>query len=224
MGKILLVEDEPDMASQIKDWLAHDGHLVEVCEDGASALGHLRAFHYDLVILDRMLPALDGIEVCKRFRDGGGKTPVLMLTALDTVIDRAEGLNVGADDYLGKPFHFVELSARVRAAIRRGAVNTGKIYRAHDLLLDPEAHKVTKSGVPVHLEPKEFNLLEFFMRNPNRTFSTEALLDRVWNSDTDVSPDTVRTYIKVLRRKLDESGKPSILTTVHGLGYRLDIE
>lgn len=224
MGKILLVEDEPDMAGQIRDWLSHDGHIIEICEDGTSALANLGAFHYDLIILDRMLPGMDGLELCRRFRGNGGKTPVLMLTAKDTVVDRAEGLNAGADDYLGKPFHFVELSARVRAAIRRGATNTGKIYRARDLMLDPEAHKVTKNGEAVHLEPKEFNLLEFFMRNPNRTFSAEALLDRVWNSDTGVSPDTVRTYIKVLRKKLDSAEKQSLITTVHGLGYRLDLE
>lgn len=223
MGKIFLVEDEPDMAKQIRDWLSHDGHTVEMSEDGASALANLGAFRYDLIILDRMLPSVDGMEVCRRFRSSGGKTPILMLTARDSVSERAEGLNVGADDYLGKPFHFVELSARVRAAIRRGSSNTGKMYKAFDIMLDPEAHKVTKAGKEVHLEPKEFNLLEFFMRNPNRTFSAEALLERVWDSDSCVSPDTVRTYIKVLRRKLDSPDRSSTLTTIHGLGYRLDI-
>ncbi|MFN8655086.1 MAG: response regulator transcription factor [Candidatus Obscuribacterales bacterium] len=217
MGKILLVEDEQELAVQIKDWLVSDGHLVEIALSGTEAGDYLAVNQYDLLILDRMLPGKSGMEICVTFRKKGGKTPILMLTARDSIEDRAEGLNAGADDYLCKPFHFVELSARVRAAIRRGATNPAVVYEHGEIKLNPETREVTKDGRVIHLEPREFNLLEFFLRHPNQIFSAEALLDRVW--DTIATPDTVRTYVKALRHKLND---PGLISTVFGLGYKLE--
>ncbi|MBX9686577.1 MAG: response regulator transcription factor [Candidatus Obscuribacterales bacterium] len=223
MSKILLVEDELDLSKQIKDWLVRDHHLVETLDNGEMAYHQLRVSKYDLLILDWQLPGMSGLEICKKYRAGGGKSPVLMLTARSTVDDKEQGLDAGADDYLCKPFHLKELSARVRALIRRASgAQAANVLTLHDICLDPGARRVTKGSHDVKLEPKEFALLEFLLRNRNTVFSADALLDRVWESDTAISPDSIRTYIKALRKKLDSSGEPSIITTVHGLGYRLE--
>lgn len=224
MSKILLVEDELDLSNQIRDWLAREHHMVETQANGEMAYHQIRVSKYDLIILDWQLPGMSGLEICKQYRSIGGKSPVLMLTARSTIDDREMGLDAGADDYLCKPFHLKELSARVRALIRRSSSGAGASSTLHlkDISLDPSARRVTRGGADVKLEPKEFALLEFLMRNRNIVFSADALLDRVWESDTSVSPDSIRTYIKGLRKKLDSSGEPSIITTVHGLGYRLE--
>jgi DNA-binding response OmpR family regulator len=219
MGKLLLVEDESDLSGQIRDWLEREHHTVEVIDNGQMAADTLRVMAYDLIILDWQLPGLTGIEVCKQFRGRGGKTPVLMLTARNAVDDRERGLDSGADDYLCKPFHLKELSARVRALIRRAAGATANVLTAGPVQLDPSARRITKDGVDVHLEPREFALLEFLMRNPNIVFNADALVTRVWETDTEISPDSVRTYIKALRKKLDHK---ELITTLHGLGYRLN--
>ena len=219
MGKLLLVEDELDLANQIKDWLQREHHHVEVADNGQTAADLLRFSLFDLIILDWQLPGLTGLELCKQFRGRGGKTPVLMLTARAGIDDRERGLDSGADDYLCKPFHLKELSARVRALIRRAAGATNNILQAGDLQLDPLARRVSKDNLEIHLEPKEFALLEFLMRNPNVVFNADALVTRVWESDSEISPDSVRTYIKVLRKKLDQK---DLITTLHGLGYRLN--
>lgn len=223
MSKILLVEDELDLADQIKDWLAREHYLVETIANGELAYHQLRVSKFDVIILDWQLPGLSGIEICKKYRNGGGKSPVLMLTARSAVDDREAGLDAGADDYLCKPFHMKELSARVRALLRRASGATGEnVLHLRDIALDPSARRVSKGGHDVKLEPKEFDLLEFLIRNKNVVFSADALLDRVWESDTGISPDSIRTYIKALRKKLDNAGESSIITTVHGLGYRLE--
>lgn len=224
MSKILLVEDELDLSNQIRDWLTREHYLVETQENGEMAYHQLRVSKYDLIILDWQLPGMTGIEICKQYRSTGGKSPVLMLTARSAIDDREKGLDAGADDYLCKPFHLKELSARVRALIRRSSIATTGVNVLHlkDISLDPSARRVTKGGADVKLEPKEFSLLEFLMRNRNIVFSADALLDRVWESDTSVSPDSIRTYIKALRKKLDNAGETSHITTVHGLGYRLE--
>lgn len=224
MSKILLVEDELDLSNQIRDWLIRDHHIVEAIENGEMAYHQLRVSKYDVIILDWQLPGMSGLEICKKYRSMGGKSPVLMLTARSTVDDRETGLDAGADDYLCKPFHLKELSARVRALIRRSSSGSqaANVLHLGDITLDPSARRVSKGGHDVKLEPKEFALLEFLMRNRNVVFSADALLDRVWESDTSVSPDSIRTYIKALRKKLDQSGEASIITTVHGLGYRLE--
>lgn len=222
MSKVLLVEDEPDLAKQIKDWLAREHHLVELVDNGQVAADVLRVTQFDLIILDWQLPGLAGIDICKQYRNRGGRTPVLMLTARTAVDDREQGLDAGADDYLCKPFALKELSARIRALLRRASGSGGNTLHCRNIVLDPGARKVTRNGAEVHLEPKEFALLEFLMRNPNVVFSSDALLTRVWESDTAASPDAIRTYVRGLRRKLDDGDTGSIITTVHGLGYRLD--
>lgn len=223
MSKILIVEDEQDLASQVADWLKREHYLCETVDNGAAALDRLRVYQYDVVLLDWMLPGMTGIEVCKQFRGRGGKTPILMLTAKSQEDDKETGLDIGADDYLVKPFGLKELSARIRALIRRTSISTqavGKILNYGKLELDPTSRRVTKEGAEVHLEPKEFSLLEFFMRNPDQVFSAEALINRCWESETLMSPDSIRTYIKGLRKKIDDKDGPSTIVTVHGVGYR----
>lgn len=223
MSKILLVEDELDLSNQIRDWLAREHYMVETVANGEIGYHQLRVSKYDLVILDWQLPGLSGIDICKKYRSSGGKSPVLMLTARSSIDDREAGLDAGADDYLCKPFHMKELSARVRALLRRASgAHADSTLHLRDISLDPSARKVSKGNHEIKLEPKEFALLEFLMRNRNVVFSADALLDRVWESDTGVSPDSIRTYIKALRKKLDSAGETSIITTVHGLGYRLE--
>lgn len=222
MSKILIVEDEDDLALQVKDWLTREHHTVEHVANGSEAVDHLAVSKYDVIILDWLLPGMDGIEVCRKYRSMGGKTPILMLTAKSTIEDKEKGLDSGADDYLSKPFHLKELSARVRALVRRSSTQSTNVLEAGGVVLDPTSRTVTKNGEPVHLERKEFNLLEFLMRNANKTFSAEALLDRVWESGSMASPDAIRTYIKSLRKKIDSGDNTSMITTVHGVGYKLE--
>ena len=222
MAKILIVEDELDLALPIRDSLSREHHVVEIVDNGADAVEYLRLYKYDLVILDWLLPGLSGIEVCSRYRSTGGTTPILILTARGTVDDKEVGLDSGADDYLVKPFHLKELAARVRALLRRPSAVSGKVLEAREITLDPSARTVAKDGKEIHLLPKEFSLLEFFLRHPNQVFSAEALLDRIWESDSEAMPDTIRTHIKTLRRKVDNEGEPSLIATVHGVGYKLE--
>jgi DNA-binding response OmpR family regulator len=224
MSKFLLVEDEKDLADQIRDWLEREGHLLDVCHDGAAAFDILSVCKYDALILDWLLPKMDGISLCKSLRNKGIKTPVLILTAKASLENKEEGFDAGADDYLSKPFHLKELSIRLKALVRRAAASTASVFTFGDITIDPAARKVSIAGAEVHLEKKEFNLLEFLARNGGRTFSAEAILDRVWESESAASPDTIRTYIKALRKKLDQPGKRSIITTVHGVGYRIDAD
>jgi DNA-binding response OmpR family regulator len=221
MSKILVVEDEIELAEQVRRSLAREQHLVEVVHDGQSALDHLRVSHFDLLVLDWMMPKMSGIEVCRWQRARGDKTPILMLTARGEIEDKESGLDAGADDYLTKPFHLRELLARVRALLRRGISATNEL-RSGDLVLDPVARRVFRREVEIRLEPKEFNLLEFLMRHPNQAFKAEALVSRVWESDSEVSPDAVRVYVRGLRKKIDVDGQDSVISTIHGSGYRLD--
>ena len=222
MAKILLIEDEPDISDLVTQWLKNEHHVVEAVHSGEDALDLLRIYTFDLLILDWMLPGLSGIEVCKSFRDKGGSTPILMLTAKRHVDEKEVGLDAGADDYLTKPFELKELSARIRALLRRPVNFRGTVLKVGPINMDTTTYKVTHdSGDEIQLLPKEFALLEFFMRHPNQVFSAEALLDRVWASESEASPETIRTYIKRLRKKIDEKGKPSMVSTVHGVGYKL---
>lgn len=222
MAKILVVEDEFYLSEPVREWLVHENHTVEVVADGLEALEYLKIYKYDLVVLDIMLPGMNGVDICRQFRAGGGQTPIIMLTSKAALDDKERGLDSGADDYLTKPFHLKELAARIRALLRRPAVPQGNVLRISDIELDPRASRVTKGGEEVRLLPKEFSLLEFLMRHPNQVFSAEALIDRVWQSDTEAYSDTVRTHIKTLRKKLDTEGQPSIINTVHGVGYKLE--
>lgn len=220
ISKILLVEDEKDLGEEVQTWLARDGHVVEVVENGQTAIDVLRVTNFDLIILDVMLPGLDGFEVCRQFRARGGTTPLLMLTAQTSVDSREKGLDLGSDDYLCKPFALKELSARVRALLRRTTSGKTNTLTARNITLDSVTRTVTCAGAEVRLEPKEFALLEFFMRNPNHVFGSDALLSRVWASESDVVADTVRCYVKNLRKKLAAAEGPPLIVTIHGLGYR----
>lgn len=224
MAKILVVDDDTLLANMIADFLRAQQYTIEVVYNGADAEELLSNYHYDAVVIDWGLPEKTGIEVVKKFRFEGGTSPVLMLTGRDTIDEKETGLDNGADDYLTKPFHMKELSARLRALLRRMAPSKKPTLEAGDLSLDPVAHKVTRGGEELSLHPREFALLEHLMRNPNQVFSAENLLDRVWKSDSSVGPEGVRASIKRLRKKVDVEGKESVIETVYGVGYKLTIE
>jgi DNA-binding response OmpR family regulator len=224
MAKILIVEDDLDVASMVEDWLTHEKHVVETVSNGDDADDRLRFYHYDLVILDWELPDLPGIEVLRKYRATGGSTPILMLTGKSEIDDKEKGLDTGADDYLTKPFDGKELSARIRALLRRASGKATNVLSAHDLVLNPVSRAVTKAGQPIELLPKEFALLEFFLRHPEEVFSVEALLDRVWKSESDSGPDTVRVTLQRLRKKIDNPDDDSVIATIHRVGYQLKRE
>ena len=222
MAKILLVEDDKALCGTVQKWLTHEHHLVEAVDNGEQALENLKFYKYDLVVLDVNLPKMSGLDVCKQFRQSGGVTAILMLTGRDAIDDKEKGLDSGADDYLTKPFHLKELSARVRALLRRPASMTGDVLRSGGLSLETATYRVLRDGEEIQLSQQEFSLLEFLMRNSNQVFSPEALLDRVWKSSSDVSPQAIRTHVKMLRKKIDKEGEPSFIKNIHGVGYRFD--
>lgn len=219
MAKILLVEDDHDLAFSVTDRLKREHYTVEVVDEGEDALHLLKTFEFDAVILDWNLPDMSGLAILKELRNRGLRTPVLLLTARGDVSDKAQGLDSGADDYLTKPFDPIELSARVRAMLRRGSKQTANVISAGPFTLDPQHFKVFKEGVEIHLQPKEFALLEVFMRNPGEVFSQEALLNRCWLSESDTSPESVRVYVGNLRKKIDGGGQHSYIETLFKRGY-----
>lgn len=223
MAKILLVEDDTELARSLIDWLELEHHNVEYCERGNDALERLKFFEFDVVILDWNLPEVTGIEILKEFRDRGGMTPILLLTGRDGVAEIETGLNAGADDYLTKPCNVRELSARVKALMRRQNKVYEQVFKIRGLEVDIPKHRVSRDGKEIKLQPKEFSLLEFLLRNPNDAFSVESLLSRIWSSDSDASPDTVRVCITRLRNKIDVADQPSIIRTVHRIGYQIDL-
>ena len=218
--RVLVVEDETKMARAIRRGLEQEGYAVDTVPDGDEGLYQAGEHPYDAVILDVMLPGLDGFEVCRRLRATGNWAPVLMLTARDRVADRIAGLDAGADDYLVKPFAFGELVARLRALIRRGSVERPTVLAVGDLTLDPAAHRVARCGQEVELSAREFALLEFLMRHAGEVVSRSAILDHVWDYNYDGLSNVVDVYIGYLRRKLGAAGGPRI-ETVRGMGYRL---
>lgn len=220
MAKILLIEDDTDLAGRVCEWLSFERHTVESSPDGEDGAEKLKFYKYELVVLDLGLPGKSGIDILKEFRSAGGTTPIIILTGQNAVEEKEKGLDAGADDYLTKPFHLKELSARVRALLRRPSGLTQATLSGGKVKLDTISHTVSVNDQEVTLLPKEFALLEFLMRHPNQVFSHEALLDRVWNSESDTSPDTVYTYIKTLRKKIKSGDEPSPIKTVHGLGYK----
>ncbi len=219
MAKILIVEDEPGVVDLLRALLAAEQHTVEAFSSGQQALAALRVFKYDLVILDLKLPDLDGMEVCRQYRAHGGDAPIVMLTARGDVDDRASGLDAGADDYLAKPFHVKELSARVRALLRRPAARRADILVAGQLKLDLRTRTVEWTGRRVPLIPKEFDILAFLMRHEGEAFSAEQILERVWPSDASIQAVTIRTHIKNIRRKTEALGAATLIQHVRGLGY-----
>lgn len=223
MARILIVEDEESIAEGVRRYLLFDQHKIETCNRGDTAFELISSTMYDLIILDWELPGLNGIDLLSKFRKQGGNAPVLMLTGKSSVPDKEKGLDSGADDYLAKPFDVKELGARVRALLRRPAQIAGKILSCGALELDQSLHRAVKDGAPIQLLPKEYLLLEFFMRHPNQVFSVEVLLTQLWTSTSEEeasSPDAVRTTLKRLRKKIDPDQK--LIKTVHGVGYFLE--
>lgn len=219
--RILIVEDEHKIAAALKRGLTQQSYAVDVAYDGDEGLAMASTEPYDLIILDRMLPgSIDGLGVLRTIRKDGVHTPVLLLTAKDRVLDRAEGLNAGADDYLVKPFAFIELVARVRALLRRAPQATDAILRYADVALDPEHMTVERQGRRIDVTAKEFALLEYFIRNAERVLGKDTLIQHVWDYDADVLPNTVEVYVGYLRNKLDKPFKtPPLIHTRRGFGY-----
>jgi two-component system OmpR family response regulator len=215
--RALVVEDHAKLASLIHRGLSEEGYAVDVAPDGPQALVRATATEYDVIVLDVMLPGLDGFEVCRRLREQTVQAPVLMLTARDGVDDRVAGLDLGADDYLTKPFAFDELLARLRALTRRGAIERSPVLEVGSLRLDPRTKQVWRDGEEVELSAKEFALLETFMRHPGQVLSRFALLEHAWDFAYENRSNVVDVYVRYLRRKLGRS----TIETVRGAGYRL---
>ena len=221
--RILVVEDEQRLARLLRRVLTEERHAIDVAADGLDGLRLALGECYDLVILDVMLPGIDGIEVCRRLRAGKVMSPVLMLTALSAVDDRVRGLNVGADDYLVKPFAMVELLARVNALLRRRnqAIDTNAVLRIADLELDLVRHEARRGDRLIELTPKEFALLEYLMRHPGQALTRTQIIDHVWRYDSDALSNVVDTYIHYLRDKIERGGERSLIKTVRGVGYKI---
>jgi two-component system, OmpR family, response regulator len=219
--RVLVVEDEPKLAGLLARGLREEGHPTDVATTGADAVWMARATPYDAIVLDVMLPAKDGFEVCRELRAFDVWTPVLFLTARGAPADRVVGLDAGGDDYLAKPFSFPELLARLRALTRRGAVERPTVLRVGSLRLDPAAHKVWRGDTEIELSAKEFTLLEVFMRRPGKVLTRLELLERGWDMAYESRSNVVDVYVRYLREKVDRPFGCDSLETVRGVGYRL---
>ncbi len=219
MAKILIADDDSELIARVKQVLERDLFVVEAVDNGQSAYDLLLSFQFDAVILDWQMPGLDGPEVCRKLRDRGNNVPVLMLTGKSDIPDKVQGLNAGADDYLVKPFHADELSARLRSMIRRGSGSVRTVLCSGAVELDLSAHRVLVAGTEVRLTPKEFNLLEAIMTRAGQVVTMDNLLDCLWQSDSESTANTVRATMFNLRKKLGTKG--DIIETQHGIGYRV---
>ena len=219
--RVLVVEDEARMAGLLKRALQEEGHAVDIASDGPEGLWLATENAYEAIVLDVMLPGLDGIQLCRRLRESGNWVPVLLLTARDGVGDRVRGLDAGADDYLVKPFSLLELAARLRALARRGDRPRPAVLAEGDLRLDPAAKRAWRAGTEVQLTPKEFALLEFFLRHPGRVLTRSQIIEAVWDFAYDGGSNVVDQYVKYLRRKVDVPFGRHDIETVRGMGYRL---
>ncbi len=219
--RILIVDDDPEIRHILKRGLAYEGYTVDLAEDGTTALARALQVSPDLVILDLMLPDMDGMEVCRRLRAGDPEgRPILMLTARDGVPDKVAGLDAGADDYLVKPFVMDELLARVRALLRRQQARAGPLHYA-DLVLDEGTRQVRRGHRPIELTAREFDLLAFFLRHPRQVLTRDAIYEAVWGYDFEGESKVLEVYIRRLRDKLEAGGEPSLIQTVRGVGYAL---
>jgi two-component system, OmpR family, response regulator len=219
--RILVVEDDAKMAGLLRRGLLEEGHAADVAQVGDDALWMARAVEYDAIVLDLLLPGIDGFEVCRRLREGGVWSPVLMLTARDSVEDRVAGLDAGADDYLPKPFSFAELLARLRALTRRGSPERPAVLEVGDLRLDPATREVWRGDAEIQLSAKEFAILETFMRRPGDVLSRHQLLEHAWDYAYEQRSNVVDVYVRYLREKIDRPFGVETIETVRGTGYRL---
>jgi len=220
--RLLLVEDEVDLRNITAKRLASEGHSVDACENGEDALDYAMATEYDVIILDIMLPKVDGLTVMKRLRSQGKKTPVILLTAKDSVEDRVKGLDSGADDYLVKPYSYQELSARVRTLLRRQPMNIlSNVLEVSDLIIDLSTHTVTRCGNLISLSQREYALIEVLARNKNIVMSRERIEQHIWNFDFASGSNVIDVYIRYLRKKIDADYSTKLIHTVRGSGYVL---
>lgn len=221
--RILVVEDEHRIAQAIKEGLAQESYAVDVCFDGEDGYNTAANDEYDLIILDVMLPEMNGYEVCKKLRSEGNHTPILMLTAKDQNRDIVQGLDNGADDYLAKPFSFGVLLARVRALLRRPHETASETLQAGDLTLNPASHEVRRGDSVVNLSSKEYAILEYLLRNQGRVVSKNNIMTHVWDFDADILPNNVEVFITYLRAKIDKPfSAPNLIHTVRGFGYKIE--
>lgn len=221
--RILVVEDEHRIANSIKKGLEQERYVVDVEYDGVAGYDLAASEEYDILILDLMLPKMDGLSVCRELRKKDIHTPILILTARGQVRDKVEGLDSGADDYLTKPFSFEELLARIRALVRRPKKAIGEVIKVADLMIDTKTFETKRSELSIQLSSKEFALLEFLMRHANQILTKERIIGHVWNYDAEVLPNTVEVYIRNLRNKIDIPFKysPQLIQTVRGFGYKI---
>jgi DNA-binding response OmpR family regulator len=220
--RILLVEDDQRIAKALAEALGDRQYVVDLAEDGQAGWDLIEAFDYDLIVLDVMLPKIDGIHLCQRLRQKGSLTPVLMLTARDTSQDKVIGLDVGADDYVVKPFDLSELMARIRALLRRSSPSKSPILEWGQLSLNPSNRDVMYGGQILHLTPKEYGLLELFLRHCQQILSRRLILDNLWSFEEPPTEDAIKVHIKEVRKKLKAVGAPAdLIETVYGVGYRL---
>ncbi len=223
--RILTVEDEPSISNFIRDGLEEEGFAVDVADNGKKGLQLAldNQEEYDVILLDWMLPGMSGIEICRNIRLKNKVVPIIFLTAKDTVDDVVFGLETGANDYIRKPFSFEELLARIRVLMRKNETQL-TVFSAGDIVLNIEKHTVTKKGNQIELTQKEFSLLEYFLRNKGKVCRRTRIIEKVWDIHFDYDNSVIDVYINSLRKKLDEPGKPSLITTVRGVGYKIDTD
>jgi heavy metal response regulator len=217
--RILVIEDEKKVASFIKKGLEEEHYAVDTSYDGETGLYMADVNEYDLIVLDLMIPKIDGLEVLKRIRSNKNNVPILVLTAKDTVEDIVKGLDSGCDDYLTKPFNFVVFLARIRALLRREKIEKEPLLKIADLTLSPVTHKVTRRGKEIELTSKEYALLEYFMRNPDKVLTRTMISEHVWDYHFDSLTNVIDVYVNYLRRKIDKDFEPKLIHTIRGVGY-----
>jgi len=220
--KILVIEDEHLIATSIKKGLEQERYTADIAFDGIEGYDLASTGDYDIILLDLMLPGLDGLSICKKLRDEKNNTPILMLTAKSQLEDKVKGLDCGADDYLAKPFAFEELLARIRALSRRPQQTTNKVLVVGDLTLDTATYQVKRANKEIRLSSKEYSLLECLMRHSNQILNKDQLIQHVWSYESDILPNTVEVYIRNLRQKIDKPFKNKLIQTIRGFGYKLN--
>ena len=222
--RILIAEDEPHLNDVISKKLKAEHYSIDSCFNGSEALDHIRCAEYDAIVIDIMMPKVNGLEVLKTMRTQNDKTPVLLLTAKDRIEDRVIGLDTGADDYLVKPFAFEELLARIRAMLRRACDHTSNRFEIADLIVDCDARAVFRGTIPIMLSSKEFSILEYLVRNKGVALTREKIEQHIWNYDYEGGSNVVDVYIRYLRRKIDDNFDPKLIHTIRGMGYILRVE